>query len=604
MKRALAILALLAATTFGARGETLYNGIVLPTPWPPSMDTATQTAYANHQPPPRPAWLVTPPAVIPIDVGRQLFVDDFLIADTTLTKTQHGTTACPTNPVVTGIMTFSDGVWYDPAGPGGATYTLFGCGYGTQKRCTSTNGINWTPSGGTSIGLASVSGGTDSAMCWMDLETTDASQRWKYSRQENLTSQICVRYTSSTGTAFSSVGSYNFGGADRTTFFYNPFRKKWVWSIRSGVTDTTGSHRARAYKEVNNWVTDSPSGGVFWCACDNLDPVSPRNPGYGEAEMYNLDANAYESVMISMWSIIRGRDYAAGSGPFSELDDVCVGFSRDGWYWERPNRNPVCPLSNTSGDFNYTNVQSAGGCGLVVDDKIYIYAQGRTKNLSKSVGMWSIRRDGFTSVDAAMFEGTLTTRTVKFSGKYMFVNVDDAAGSLQAEIIDESGNVIAPFSKDNCTPVSVDSTRKQVTWSGASDMTAVANRNVKIKFYLTNGRLYSFWVSPSTSGASNGYVLAGGPGFTSNKDTVGGGTGGGGGGGGIVYGDANGDGIFGMADVNQMVDWLLSRSTPPAVGVTAFTRSDVNGDNTLSMADLNLFVDKLLGRIAKFPVEP
>jgi hypothetical protein len=72
----------------------------------------------------------------------------------------------------------------------------------------------------------------------------------------------------------------------------------------------------------------------------------------------------------------------------------------------------------------------------------------------------------------------------------------------------------------------------------------------------------------------------------------------------VVYGDANGDGIFGMADINQMVDWLLSRSTPPSAGAAKFIAADVNGDSQLTMADLNLMVDRLLGRITKFPVQP
>jgi hypothetical protein len=71
-----------------------------------------------------------------------------------------------------------------------------------------------------------------------------------------------------------------------------------------------------------------------------------------------------------------------------------------------------------------------------------------------------------------------------------------------------------------------------------------------------------------------------------------------------VYGDANNDGAFGMADINQMVDWLLSRTPPPASGTARFIVSDVNGDSQLTMADLNLYVDRLLGRITKFPVEP
>jgi hypothetical protein len=71
-----------------------------------------------------------------------------------------------------------------------------------------------------------------------------------------------------------------------------------------------------------------------------------------------------------------------------------------------------------------------------------------------------------------------------------------------------------------------------------------------------------------------------------------------------VYGDANGDGLFSLADINQMVDWLLMRTSAPASGTAAFTRSDVNGDGSLGLQDLNLYVDRLLGRIPKFPVEP
>jgi hypothetical protein len=44
---------------------------------------------------------------------------------------------------------------------------------------------------------------------------------------------------------------------------------------------------------------------------------------------------------------------------------------------------------------------------------------------------------------------------------------------------------------------------------------------VRFRFHLTNGSLYAFWVSPTPAGASNGYVLGGGPGFTAHADTVG-----------------------------------------------------------------------------------
>ena len=54
-------------------GEVLYNGIVLPDNWPPRID-------AMFPGPTTPPYLKNPPSAIRIDVGRQLFVDDFLVA--------------------------------------------------------------------------------------------------------------------------------------------------------------------------------------------------------------------------------------------------------------------------------------------------------------------------------------------------------------------------------------------------------------------------------------------------------------------------------------------------------------------------------------------
>ena len=49
----------------------------------------------------------------------------------------------------------------------------------------------------------------------------------------------------------------------------------------------------------------------------------------------------------------------------------------------------------------------------------------------------------------------------------------------------------------------------------------LAGQPVRFRFHLTNGRLYAFWVSPAATGASHGYVAAGGPGFLGPTDTLG-----------------------------------------------------------------------------------
>jgi len=121
----LAISAPLAA----AGPEVLYNGIHLPRPWPPRLRSLPFD-------PATPSYLLEPPRTIPIDLGRQLFVDDFLIEATSLTRTFHHVEYYDGNPILApntrwerydeyaerthtrsnpAAMVFSDGVLFDPS---------------------------------------------------------------------------------------------------------------------------------------------------------------------------------------------------------------------------------------------------------------------------------------------------------------------------------------------------------------------------------------------------------------------------------------------------------------------------------------------------------
>ena len=75
-------------------GQLLHNGIRLPSPWPPR-----DAEQWRGKPMPVP-YLTNPPKVIPIDVGRQLFVDEFLIEDTDLTRKFHRPVIDPRSPVL------------------------------------------------------------------------------------------------------------------------------------------------------------------------------------------------------------------------------------------------------------------------------------------------------------------------------------------------------------------------------------------------------------------------------------------------------------------------------------------------------------------------
>ena len=86
--------------------------------------------------------------------------------------------------------------------------------------------------------------------------------------------------------------------------------------------------------------------------------------------------------------------------------------------------------------------------------------------------------------------------------------------------MNENGEVISGFSKEDCNPITGDSTKNLVTWSSNQSLDSIQGKNIIVKFYLDGGDLYSFWISTDESGTSKGYTGGGGPGFSTNGQDI------------------------------------------------------------------------------------
>ncbi len=513
-------------------GETLPNGIVLPDVWPPRIAEPTREPMAVP-------YLEHRPDVIPIDLGRQLFVDDFLIEQSTLNRRYHAAVYHPACPVLrpdkpwesAGLeskptsMVFSDGVWYDPSDK---LFKMWYMGGYCRNTCyaTSRDGLHWEKPAldvvpGTNVVLV---GPRDSNTVWLDLHESDPARRYKMfvvsqRRDEKGGVDMAIRY-SADGIHWGDPVAEGRAGGDRSTIFFNPFRNRWIYSLRSYGPP---GGRGRMYLECEDLVEGMrrlPASRSFWTAADRLDP---RNPNAAlkdvPPELYNLDATPYESILLGLFSIWQGHPQG-----LEKRNEVLVGFSRDGFHWHRPDRRSFAGVEEREGAWNWGNVQSAGGGCLIVGDQLYFYVSGRGRDRAADpavTGLAILRRDGFASMDADDRAGTLTTRPLIFQGRYLFVNVDAGDGELRVEVLDRDGRAIPPFGREACNPVRADATIHRVRWAAAADLSAVAGKAVRFRFHLRRGRLYSFWVSRRESGASAGYVAAGGPGYDGPADTVG-----------------------------------------------------------------------------------
>ena len=498
---------------------------------------------------------------IRIDVGRQLLVDDFLIADTSLRRTFHKPRIHEASPVLSPTTPlemnggycpvacpFQDGVFFDPKDQLYKIWYHAGWFEGSAY-AHSEDGLHWIRPD------LSIEPGTnrilprrdpfqrDGAGVWLDGETTVASERFKMfvyfrKRQADLfhygelyrgptVSEAGSVFTSPDGIHWTERSQTGPCG-DNTNFFYNPFRKTWFYSVRT----TNNRGRIRSYRECTNFVDGakwSRDDVKFLASADDEDPPDPVL-GY-QTQLYNLDAVAYESLMLGVFAIFKGppNEISEKTG-IPKITDLTLGFSRDGIHWERPDRTPFLACSRKAGTWNRGYLHSAGGVCLICGDEVRFYFgafSGISPKLGShmyaggSTGLATLRRDGFASMDAGTEPATLTTRPILFSGAHLFVNADARNGELTAEMLGENGKRLGALTRENCSPIRSDNTCQQVSWRGVKDLNPFRDRPVSFRFHLRTASLYSFWVSQSASGASHGYVAAGGPGFGGPTDTVG-----------------------------------------------------------------------------------
>jgi alpha-L-fucosidase len=425
-------------------GERLHNAIVLPDEWPPANGGAVCAV----------------PEVVAIDVGRQLFVDDFLIWET------DGVERIFPELQSAGDAVFRTGgkgsfcVWRDP--DAGVFRMWYGEGdSGTVRMAVSDDGFGWKDSQRALPADMAAESWSVSA----DSVNPAAGEKWKMLVRGPGGDSPCVAMVSDDGVNWKRRALLGDAPGPAAAFF-DPFRRKWIFS----AADASSGYRN--YFETYRFLEGKCDSLQRWMQADGFCAV------------------AYESLMLGL---IEKRT----AGGAAERRFV---YSRDGFNWSKEGANPVL---SAAGD-----VKMAGNLCVVDGDKLlFHYDDGRG---GKKVAV--LRRDGFAGLKAGG-RGVVTTRKVVFRGDRLFVNVDAPAGRLSVEVLDVDGRRLA-YSGGI---VSGDHTKKEVVFSEGT-LWRITGRPVRFRFTLENCTLYSFWTSASRNGASGGYLAGGGRGHARLRD--------------------------------------------------------------------------------------
>ncbi|MGD9146760.1 MAG: hypothetical protein PVI80_14440, partial [Anaerolineae bacterium] len=105
---------------------------------------------------------------------------------------------------------------------------------------------------------------------------------------------------------------------------------------------------------------------------------------------------------------------------------------------------------------------------------------------------YTLRTDGFASLNAGYAGGEMVTRVLRFSGRQLVLNYStSAAGSVRVEVQSPDGQAVPRYSLPDCRPLVGDEIEGLVRWRHGAGVGDLAGKPVRLRFVLQDADLYS-----------------------------------------------------------------------------------------------------------------
>lgn len=134
--------------------------------------------------------------------------------------------------------------------------------------------------------------------------------------------------------------------------------------------------------------------------------------------------------------------------------------------------------------------------------ELSLYAsEGSWHAPGNSIRRYTLRLDGFVSIQAPWSGGELITKPLTFSGDQLSINfATSAAGDIRVEIQEPTGAPYPGFGLDECSAVFGDAIERPVTWQGGGDVSSLSGKPVRLRFVLRDADLYAIRFGDSEVG--------------------------------------------------------------------------------------------------------
>jgi len=204
-----------------------------------------------------------------------------------------------------------------------------------------------------------------------------------------------------------------------------------------------------------------------------------------DPQSYGMVVSQYESVYLGL--------LCSYKKPGNETIDIQLAVSHDNRNWERVADQETFLPTGPAGSWDDGMIFCAPL--ITHENRVLIYYGGwdgphNVGKRSAGIGLATLRKDGFVSLDAGSTQGRVTTRLLRDAEGPLLVNADARGGSIRVEVLGQDGAPLPGFSASDCLPLTADETDQRVRWK--TQTTLPPSDGVRLRFSLRDAKLFSF----------------------------------------------------------------------------------------------------------------
>ena len=251
-------------------------------------------------------------------------------------------------------------------------------------------------------------------------------------------------------------------------------------------------HEGNKTRRIGRAVSDD-----FESWTDPEDVLAPDDKDPPGTELYGMPVFKYEGLYLGLLCVYHANSEEPQIRFYGDVD-IQLAVSRDGIAWERAgDRKPFIP-NGPPGSIDTGEIYTALA-PVVMGDELWFYYSASHADHGAVGGaayicLAKLRRDGFVSVDAGDDTGTLVTKPFRCDGGPLSINAAARGGMVGVAVLDEAGTQHEGYSRADCALFDGDSVRHNMTWRSKTSLEDLKGRDIRLKFYLRNAKLFSFAV--------------------------------------------------------------------------------------------------------------